>query len=335
METRHDTNYRFIMHPSWQSEVTHAFRNIEDLLRFLELDLQPFEVRKTVFPFLVTRSFAERMTKGDPLDPLLLQVLPRPDELLNQEGFTQDPVSDLNAVLAPGLLQKYRHRALVITTGACAIHCRYCFRRDFPYQEQQGTRSRWQSHLGKLREDKSLEEVILSGGDPLMLSNERLAEMFRDLTAIPHLERIRIHTRIPVVLPERIDAALLDTLRTSPIPVVMVIHSNHPNELSEDVHRTLTQIQQTGATLLNQAVLLRGINDQAGTLTALSKKLLAMNVIPYYLHVLDRVTGTGHFEVSESEASLLLETIRKTLPGYLVPKLVREIAGEPSKTPLA
>lgn len=334
METRPYTNSRFTMQSSWQFEVTQAFRQVEDLLAFLELDVGDFALSNPTFPVLVTRSFADRMVIGDPKDPLLLQVLPLSLELDKLPGFSTDPVSDLDSTLVPGLLQKYRHRALVITTGACAIHCRYCFRRDFPYQEQQTTKSRWQMQLETLRMDESIEEVILSGGDPLMLSNDRLLEVLTDLSAIPHIARIRIHSRIPIVLPDRIDPGLIECLQSARQPIIMVIHSNHPNELNLTVNQALERIHQTGATLLNQAVLLRGINDDADTLTELSKKLFAAKVIPYYLHALDRATGTGHFEVDQEAGKQLIDVIRQALPGYLVPKLVREIAGEGSKTPL-
>lgn len=335
METRLHTNYRLLMDANWQSQVANAFRNPEELLAFLDLPAEHFPITKTPFPFLVTRAFAERMKKSDPLDPLLLQVLPKTEELDFKEGFGPDPVSDLDAQLSPGLLQKYSHRALIISTGACAIHCRYCFRRDFPYQEQQTSKSRWESSLEEIRSDDTLEEVILSGGDPFMLSNERLGEIFHDLGAITHVQRIRIHTRIPIVLPARIDDGLIDLIKKSSLRIVVVIHSNHPNELDSSVNSALKRILMTGTTLLNQSVLLRGINDSESTLNALSKKLFDMNVIPYYLHVLDRATGTHHFEVSLDRSKELANRLRATLPGYLVPKLVQEIPGRDSKTPLS
>lgn len=335
METRLHTNYRLHMDANWQSEVASAFRNPGELLTFLHLSRELCPIAETSFPFLVTRAFAERMIKGDPKDPLLLQVLPDQEELNSREGFGPDPVFDLGAQRSPGLLQKYHHRALVISTGACAIHCRYCFRRDFPYQEQQTSRSRWQANLEEIKSDCTLEEVILSGGDPLMLSNDRIGEIFEGLGQIPHIQRVRIHTRMPVVLPARIDDGLTEIIRTSHLKKVVVIHSNHPNELDTSVGLAMNRLLMTGATLLNQSVLLRGINDAEATLIALSKKLFEMNVLPYYLHGLDRATGTHHFEVSLDRSRELAHRVRGSLPGYLVPKLVQEIPGKDAKTPIA
>lgn len=322
------------MDANWQSQVADAFRNPSELLTFLNLSEAFVPIAETPFPFLVTRQFADRMMKGDPKDPLLLQVLPNPEELETKKGFGPDPVADLGAQRSPGLLQKYQHRALVISTGACAIHCRYCFRRDFPYQEQQTSRSRWETTLEEISSDSTLEEVILSGGDPFMLSNERLGEIFQDLKRIPHLQRIRIHTRMPVVLPARVDSGLIELMKQDSLKMVVVIHSNHPNELDSSVGSALNQIRLTGVTLLNQSVLLRGINDSATTLSALSKKLFEMNVMPYYLHGLDRATGTHHFEVSLTQSKELASRLRGSLPGYLVPQLVQEIPGKDSKTPI-
>lgn len=334
METRLHTNYRLNMDANWQSQVANAFRNARELLEFLDLAPERVSLTDTPFPFLVTRAFADRMIKADPQDPLLLQVLPRAEELDSREGFGPDPVSDLDAQRSPGLLQKYQHRALVISTGACAIHCRYCFRRDFPYQEQQTTRSRWESTINEIRSDSSLEEVILSGGDPLMLSNERLQDIFQDLSAIPHVDRIRIHTRMPIVLPERIDEGLIELMNRSTLRVIVVIHSNHPNELDASVSAAMDRLLHTGATLLNQSVLLRGVNDSESTLIALSKKLFEMKVLPYYLHSLDHATGTAHFEVPFEQSKHLANRLRAALPGYLVPRLVQEIPGKDSKTPI-
>jgi EF-P beta-lysylation protein EpmB len=322
------------MDANWQSQVANAFRNTRELLEFLDLSPEQVSLTDTPFPFLVTRAFADRMIKSDPQDPLLLQVLPKAEELDFRAGFGPDPVSDLDAQRSPGLLQKYQHRALVISTGACAIHCRYCFRRDFPYQEQQTTRSRWEATIDEIRSDSTLEEVILSGGDPLMLSNERLREIFQDLSAIPHLDRIRIHTRMPIVLPERIDDGFIELMEKCTLRVIVVIHSNHPNELDSSVASAMDRMFKTGATLLNQSVLLRSINDSEPTLIALSKKLFEMKVIPYYLHSLDHATGTAHFEVTLQEAKDLANRLRAALPGYLVPRLVQEIPGRDSKTPI-
>ncbi len=322
------------MQASWQSEIATAFRHPRDLLQFLELKECADILEESGFPFLVSRAFANRMVKGDPLDPLLLQVIPSRQEAIHQEGYTADPVGDLQASLTPGLLQKYKHRALVITTGACAIHCRYCFRRDFPYYDQQSSHSRWPSQLSHLREDSSIEEVILSGGDPLMLSNDRISKILEDLETLPHIQRIRFHTRMPVVLPSRIDQELALILQKSSRQLIMVIHSNHPNELDKAVENSLDTLRQSGVTLLNQAVLLKGINDNPDTLISLSKRLHESHVLPYYLHALDHATGTAHFDVAVDKALELMDRLRDSLPGYLVPKLVQEIPGKSSKTPL-
>lgn len=322
------------MQASWQSEIASAFRHPRDLLQFLELEGSDDVPEESGFPFLVSRAFADRMIKGDPLDPLLLQVISSRQEDIHHEGYTADPVGDLEASLTPGLLQKYKHRALVITTGACAIHCRYCFRRDFPYYEQQSSHSRWPSQLSRLREDATIEEVILSGGDPLMLSNERIANILADLETLPHIQRIRFHTRMPVVLPSRVDEELTIALQKSSRQMIMVIHSNHPNELDDAVEISLETLRRSGVTLLNQAVLLKGINDNLDTLIALSKRLHASHVLPYYLHALDHATGTAHFDVPLEKALELMDRLRNSLPGYLVPKFVQEIPGKSSKTPL-
>ncbi|MGA9421809.1 MAG: EF-P beta-lysylation protein EpmB, partial [Rhodanobacteraceae bacterium] len=286
------------------------------------------------FPLRVPRGFIARMRHADANDPLLLQVLPRACEHDATPGFMLDPVGDLDACGIDGMLQKYAGRALLIATGACAVHCRYCFRRHFPYAEQTAAVGQWQAALARLREDASIREVILSGGDPLSLATPKLAALTDALSAIPHVRRLRIHTRLPVVLPERVDRELLDWLAALPLQRVVVLHVNHANEIDGSVERACQALRETGVTLLNQSVLLRGINDGAVTLAQLSERLFECGVLPYYLHQLDRVRGSAHFEVTDERASGLMEELRALLPGFLVPRLVREVAGARGKQPL-
>ncbi|HET7925094.1 MAG TPA: EF-P beta-lysylation protein EpmB, partial [Rhodanobacteraceae bacterium] len=288
----------------------------------------------TGFALRVPRGFVARMRRGDANDPLLLQVLPRAAELGEVPGFTRDAVGDLDARAGRGLLHKYRGRALLIATGSCAINCRYCFRRHFPYGEETAAANRWQDAIEALRRDASIGEVILSGGDPLSLSTPKLAELTEALATIPHVRRLRVHTRLPIVLPERIDGEWLGWLGSLPFQRVVVVHANHPNELDAPVAEACAKIVAAGATLLNQSVLLRGINDDAGVLAALSERLLECGALPYYLHQLDRVAGTAHFEVDDARARAIVEALTARLPGYLVPRLVREVAGAASKTAL-
>ena len=286
------------------------------------------------FPLRVPRGFIARMRPGDPHDPLLRQVLPLDEEMRPMPGFDLDAVGDGAAKTATGVIHKYRGRALLIATGSCAVHCRYCFRRHFPYAEETAAAGQWRDAVAAIRADASIDEVILSGGDPLSLSTAKLGELTAQLAEIPHLRRLRIHTRLPVVLPERVDDALTDWLRTLPWPVVVVIHANHANEFDSAVDAALAQLRSTGATVLNQAVLLRGVNDNIEALVALSQRGFAAGALPYYLHQLDRVAGAAHFEVSDEEALVLHAALIARMPGYLVPKLVREVAGDPGKRPL-
>lgn len=292
------------------------------------------------FPLRVPASFIERMRPGDPDDPLLRQALPMDDEDRLVPGFVSDAVGDSAALTANGVLQKYHGRALLIATGSCAVHCRYCFRRHFPYAEETAAAGHWAAALEQLRTDKSISEVILSGGDPLSLSNAKLAELVEALDGIPHLRTLRIHSRLPVVLPARVDAGLLSLLRASRLHKVVVVHANHGNELRmagsphAETAAALSALREHGFTLLNQAVLLRGINDSVEALAGLSEALFDLGVLPYYLHQLDRVRGAAHFEVEDAAAVELLAQLRSRLPGYLVPKLVREVPGAESKTPI-
>lgn len=322
---------------SWKHLLASAIRDPERLLQALHLPLHLLPAAReaaTHFPLRVPHGYVARMQHGDLNDPLLRQVLPLADESLPVAGYHTDPVGDAAASAGHGLLQKYHGRALLMTTGACAIHCRYCFRRHYPYSEQQIAHHQWQSLLDTLRADSSLSEVILSGGDPLLLDDERLAALVTELAAIPHLQRLRIHTRLPVVLPERIDAALLSWISRSRLQPVMVIHANHVNELDAGVAAALARLYEAGVTLLNQAVLLRGVNDSVAAQCALSESLFQLRVVPYYLHLLDRVAGAAHFDLPEATASSLIAGMRQQLPGYLMPRPVRELAGAPWKVPV-
>jgi EF-P beta-lysylation protein EpmB len=286
------------------------------------------------FPLRVPRGFAARMRPGDPHDPLLRQVLPVDEEMRAVPGFGLDAVGDAAARAGRGVIHKYHGRALLIATGSCAVHCRYCFRRHFPYGEETAAANGWHEALEAVRRDPSLAEVILSGGDPLSLATAKLSELTGALAAIPHVARLRIHTRLPVVLPERVDDGLVAWLRGLPWPVTVVVHANHANEFDASVDAAMARLRGAGATLLNQAVLLRGVNDSADALAALCERGFAAGVLPYYLHQLDRVAGAAHFEVGDAEALALHAALRARLPGYLVPRLVREVAGEASKRPL-
>jgi EF-P beta-lysylation protein EpmB len=319
----------------WKQELREAFTQPEALLGSLGLDPRlaaPAAARQ--FPFLVPRGFARLMVPGDPDDPLLRQVLPLAAELEEHPGYSADPVGDAPSRRATGLLRKYQGRALLLVTGACALHCRYCFRRHFPYARDTLVQDRDQAALALLARDPGITEVVLSGGDPLMLDDEGLAALFNRLTAIPHLRRLRLHTRLPVVLPARITPSLLALLAASRLPIALVIHANHAREVrGEEVHAALSALKATGATLLNQSVLLRGVNAEAASLADLSEALFAAGVLPYYLHRLDPVAGAAHFAVSLAEARAIMAKLRTELPGYLVPKLVRELPGGAYKEP--
>lgn len=320
--------------PPWQQALARGFSRPAELLAFLGLPAGLPGV-STDFPLKVPRGYAARMRKGDPRDPLFLQVWARPDEALDVPGFTDDAVGDLHKLKAGGIIHKYAGRALVVATGACAVHCRFCFRRHFPYNDALASRDRFGETLRELAADRSIREVILSGGDPLSLADEKLAPFAEALEFIPHVKRLRIHTRQPIVLPERVDDALLAWLRRGRLRKVMVVHANHANELDGDVAAALGRLRGAGVQLLNQSVLLRDVNDAAPALVALSERLSDVGVMPYYLHMLDPVRGTSHFDVPEPAARSLVREIAALLPGYLVPKLVRETAGQPSKTTLA
>lgn len=324
--------------PRWQQALARAVRDPAELLQLLQLDpalLPAARAAAKLFPLRVPRGYVARMRCGDPTDPLLAQVLPLAAECEDAPGFLDDPVGDLAAMTDNGVLHKYHGRVLLITTGACAINCRYCFRRHFPYPDASAGGQRWRSALDYLAAHPEVDEVILSGGDPLALSDRRLDDLVRRLEAIPHLKRLRVHSRLPIVLPERVDEAMLAWFTGSRLQPVMVVHANHPNELDDDTNAALRRLCTAGATVLNQTVLLRGVNDDTAVLARLSERLFAAGALPYYLHLLDRVRGAAHFEVQATQARQLAAELAARLPGYLVPKLVQELAGEPNKTLIA
>jgi EF-P beta-lysylation protein EpmB len=322
---------------TWQHELAGAISDPAVLARALGLDPALFAAAGqagALFRLRVPHSFVARMRRGDAADPLLRQVMPVAAELQEQQGFAADPLAEALAFKAPGLLQKYQGRALLITTGACAVNCRYCFRREFPYAEQVGQGPLHQA-LEAIAADPSVEEVILSGGDPWSLTDARLRALTDRLARIAHLRRLRVHTRLPVVLPSRVDAGLLAWMRDLPWPLAVVLHTNHANEIDDSVRAACSRLRAAGATLLNQAVLLRGVNDSVAALAQLSQQLFAAGVVPYYLHLLDRVRGAAHFDVPEATARQLIGELAATLSGYLVPRLVRELPGGPAKIPVA
>lgn len=324
--------------PAWQHELRHAISRPADLLALLGLDPALPQLRAEAlkdFPLRVPRGFVARMRKGDPADPLFLQVWPAGAEAVPVPGYALDAVGDLYKLRGGGVIHKYQGRVLVMATGACAVHCRYCFRRHFPYAEQLAAREHWREALSLIAADASIQEVILSGGDPLSLSDEKLSEFSDGLQDIPHVRRLRLHTRQPIVLPERVDERLLAWLGRSRLQKVVVLHVNHSQEIDEPVTQALRRLQRLGVTLLNQSVLLRGVNDRVDTLENLSNRLFAAGVLPYYLHLLDRVQGAAHFEVTEKEAGPLMRQLSARLPGFLVPRLVREEPGAAAKTWIA
>jgi len=323
---------------SWQRELADAVTDARELLEMLGLEARDWAdppLFDSDFPLRVPRYFVDLMQPGRADDPLLAQVLPRHREIDAVPGFSTDPVGDQAASRDHGILQKYRGRALMVTTGACAIHCRYCFRRHYPYAEASSLRD-WQLALERVGQLPDTDELILSGGDPLTLSDTRLAELIAAAAGIPTLKRLRIHTRLPVVLPSRITRSLATMLAANRLQTVIVIHANHPNELTPTLDRALDRLREAdpGIWLLNQAVLLKSVNDDADTLVNLSEKLAALRVMPYYLHLLDPVAGAAHFDVDAGRARHMLTLMRARLPGYLVPALVREQAGKSSKTPV-
>lgn len=321
----------------WLAQLADVITSPDELLQLLELDqnetlLAGGEARR-LFALRVPRAFVARMEKGNPDDPLLKQTLTSREEFIAAPGFSTDPLEEQNSVV-PGLLHKYLNRALLLVKGGCAVNCRYCFRRHFPYAENQGNKRNWQVALDYIAAHPELDEIIFSGGDPLMAKDHELEWLIGQLEALPHIKRLRIHSRLPIVIPARITDALVSRFARSRLQILLVNHINHANEIDEAFRSGMARLRQAGVTLLNQSVLLRGVNDNARTLADLSNALFDAGVMPYYLHVLDRVQGAAHFMVEDDEARQIMRELLTLVSGYMVPKLAREIGGEPSKTPL-
>ena len=320
----------------WQNELAAAFTDPRRLLSFLEIDAAPFAFglrARELFAMRVPLAFAERMIKGDADDPLLRQVLPLADEFVVAPGFVRDPLAEQDAAL-PGLLHKYRSRVLLLLRGGCAINCRYCFRRHFPYAEHALGEAELVQIIDYVRAHPEVNEVILSGGDPLMAKDEQLAALLQALGELPQLRRLRLHTRLPITIPSRITETLVDLLAAAPWPTIVVFHTNHAREIDESVAEAVAKLRAVGVTLFNQSVLLRGVNDSAAALIQLSERLFEVGVLPYYVHLLDRVAGAAHFEVPEARRQELARALLRELPGFLVPRWVREVGGQASKVPI-
>ncbi|SFC13489.1 L-lysine 2,3-aminomutase [Marinospirillum celere] len=327
--------------PQWSQELGQALRNPLEICQRLNLNPEDLpggreglEQGHQLFSSLVPLPFLERMEKGNPKDPLLLQVLPALEEQQKQPGFVTDPLQEKRFNPLPGLIHKYRSRVLLTLSGGCAVNCRYCFRRHFPYAENTLSKAALQKVIAYLQEHPEINEVIFSGGDPLATPDTRLSEIVSQLEQLPQLKRLRIHSRLPVVLPSRVDAKLLSWLKATRLQTILVLHINHPQELDQSLIQALHELRTTNSILLNQTVLLKGINANAAVLTQLSEQLFAAGVLPYYLHTLDPVQGAAHFAIQDQEAKEIYAELLANLPGYLVPKLVREYADQLSKTPL-
>ncbi|TCB71248.1 EF-P beta-lysylation protein EpmB [Acinetobacter sp. ANC 4216] len=323
---------------NWQSQLSDLITDPLELLETLQLSpdqlLSGAILASEKFKLRVPRAFVGKMSIGDPLDPLLLQILPHHLELEDHPGFVTDPLSEEQANQQPGVLHKYKSRFLLTLTGACAVHCRYCFRRHFPYQENLPKNEDWLNIKQYIQNQPDINEVILSGGDPLTLSNRKLALWIDRIESMPQIKFLRIHSRVPIVIPNRVDNELISLLKNSRLRIILVVHSNHAAELDDFTCSKLSALVQQQITVLNQAVLLKGVNNSAQLLVDLSYRLFDAGVMPYYLHVLDKVKGAHHFDLSPEEINLIYKEVLENLPGYLVPKLVREIAGEKNKTPL-
>ncbi|MGH1485748.1 MAG: EF-P beta-lysylation protein EpmB [Cellvibrionaceae bacterium] len=328
--------------PNWQEQLQQAINEPLELLKTLNLDeslLPAAHIASQQFPLRVPHAFVKRMEVGNPKDPLLRQVLPIEDELITSTGYSSDPVqeqgnSPAGMINQKGLIQKYQGRILLLVNGHCAINCRYCFRRHFPYEENKLSREQWLIAISQIAEDNSIEEVIYSGGDPLASSDKQLQWLTEQIAAIPHVKRLRIHSRLPVVIPDRITDNCLDWLSNHRLQTIFVLHINHPNEVDSALIQSIQRLKSAGITLLNQAVLLRGVNDSVETLKSLSETLFSIGILPYYLHLLDPVQGAAHFDISLAEAEDIHKGLLDTLSGYLVPKLVKEVGGATSKTPI-
>jgi EF-P beta-lysylation protein EpmB len=321
----------------WQKLLANAITSVPELFEILELnqELLPAALMAAkLFPLRVPRDYLNRIRKGDIHDPLLHQILPLQAETMVVPGYSTDPVGDNAANKVPGLLHKYHGRVLLTASRACAINCRYCFRRDFPYEKNNPGSKGWEQALNYIAADNTLEEVILSGGDPLTNNDNVLQSLLNRLAEIPHVERLRIHTRLPIVLPQRIDDTLIKCITSTRLQPIIVLHINHANEIDSTVSEMLEKLIAAKIFLYNQSVLLKGVNDDLEILIALQKKLFAHHIQPYYLHMLDKVQGAAHFAVPEATALMLYQQLQESLPGYLVPHLVREESSKPHKTRL-
>lgn len=331
---------QFIELLNWQKLLSDSNISIQDLLNHLSLSAEDFKNHNDgplikgnlEFPLRVPLPFINRMVKGDINDPLLRQVLPHEAEKNKNANFSFDPLYESNKNIVPGIIHKYENRALLLATSTCAINCRYCFRRHFPYEENQQNRKGWDKAFDYINNNNNIDEIILSGGDPLANSNKQVQWFIDNLKNIKHIRTLRIHTRLPIVIPERVDQGLIDCLDSWDNKKVLVVHCNHPNEIDDNVKKAMKRIKKTKALLLNQSVLLKGVNDTASDLISLSRKLFENDIIPYYIHLLDKVHGAAHFNVFEEEAKKIMSEVKDSLPGYLVPKLVKELPNKKSKT---
>ncbi|MXW54507.1 MAG: EF-P beta-lysylation protein EpmB [Gammaproteobacteria bacterium] len=318
----------------WRSILHESIRDAKTLRSVLGLKQDETEwLDKPTFEIFVPRPFLARIEPRNPKDPLLLQVAPSVQEQTEAAGYTADPLKEGDSMIAPGVLRKYQGRVLYIVASACPIHCRYCFRRHFPYREHRTASI--EPLLKVLNTDSSIFEVILSGGDPLILPNDQLEKIISEIGMVPNVRSVRIHTRFGVVLPQRITPGLLGVLRAERLKIVVVMHVNHPNEIDEKVQSATNALVTSGVTLLNQSVLLKGVNDSARVLEQLSWKLFEIGVLPYYLHLLDKVAGTSHFDLPEQRALSIYRRLQSRVPGYLAPRLVREIPDRGAKTIVA
>lgn len=320
----------------WQEQLRNTISSVEQLLPALQLEASDIGFSTEAcrnFALKIPTAFVRRMEVGNPRDPLLLQVLASREELLDVPGYSSDPVGETGeANQQQGIIHKYRGRVLLIVSGGCAINCRYCFRRHFPYGDNQNSRAQWRRALESIAADSSIEEVILSGGDPLVATDLQLRELVLQIADMSHVRRLRIHSRLPIVIPDRVNTELLDAITDPRLQTIMVVHANHANEFDTDVDHAVRAMKKYGITVLNQSVLLAGINDSTDALVELSQRMFCAGVLPYYLHLLDKVSGAAHFDVPEERARQLLGEVAARLPGYLVPKLVREEPGASSKT---
>ncbi len=330
-------NRNIVHREEWLHQLSDAITDIDELLHLLSLSIYPIlshgKDTHRFFTLRVPRTFVARMQPGNANDPLLLQVLITKEEFISHDGFISDPLNEQCSVVL-GMLHKYHNRALLLVKGGCAVHCRYCFRRHFPYEKYKGNKASWQKALNYIQQHTELDEIILSGGDPLMAKDHELDWLITELADIPHIKRLRIHTRLPVVIPARITTQLCRSLSESRLQVIMVTHINHANEIDHELQVAMAQLRLSRVTLLNQSVLMRNINDDANTLAALSNALFDAGILPYYIHMLDKVHGAAHFMVSDNEARTIMQSLFSKISGYLVPRLTREVNGKFSKIPI-